>query len=148
MGDRRGFIGRALARLGSLGALRVSREYVNSADGYVSSNEFINVAAVLTVESEKPLTHDDACAFLRRVKAIEREISDVEHRNADGTYREREIDIDIIAVAGFRMTTPELTLPHPRAACRDFVKIPLAELIGKEAVATLLTEPRLPCFDE
>ena len=40
----------------------------------------------------------------------------------------RTIDIDLIDFAGMRLSDPELTLPHPRAAGRDFVTRPLAEL--------------------
>ena len=40
----------------------------------------------------------------------------------------RTIDIDLIDFAGTRLSDPELTLPHPRAAGRDFVTRPLAEL--------------------
>ena len=40
----------------------------------------------------------------------------------------RTIDIDLIDFGGEVVSTPELTLPHPRAAERDFVLRPLAEL--------------------
>lgn len=40
----------------------------------------------------------------------------------------RTIDIDLIDFGGLTVSTPELTLPHPRAAHRDFVLRPLAEL--------------------
>ena len=40
----------------------------------------------------------------------------------------RTIDIDLIDFAGMRLSDPALTLPHPRAAGRDFVTRPLAEL--------------------
>ncbi len=50
------------------------------------------------------------------------------HRNADGTYRDREIDIDIIGIDGRHFATDRLELPHPRAHMRDFVTVPLGEL--------------------
>ena len=40
----------------------------------------------------------------------------------------RTIDIDLIDFDGLVLNEPELTLPHPRAATRDFVLRPLAEL--------------------
>lgn len=40
----------------------------------------------------------------------------------------RTVDIDLIDFDGMVMDNPELTLPHPRAAARDFVLRPLAEL--------------------
>jgi 2-amino-4-hydroxy-6-hydroxymethyldihydropteridine diphosphokinase len=41
----------------------------------------------------------------------------------------RTIDIDIIALGELIVTTPTLTLPHPRAHQRVFVLAPLAELL-------------------
>ena len=43
----------------------------------------------------------------------------------------RTIDIDLIDFDGLRIETPELILPHPRAASRDFVMKPLSELVEK-----------------
>ena len=40
----------------------------------------------------------------------------------------RVIDIDLVDFGGRKMRTRELTLPHPRAAGRDFVMRPLREL--------------------
>ena len=40
----------------------------------------------------------------------------------------RTIDLDLIDFDGMVIDDPELTLPHPRAAERDFVLRPLAEL--------------------
>jgi 2-amino-4-hydroxy-6-hydroxymethyldihydropteridine diphosphokinase len=40
----------------------------------------------------------------------------------------RTIDLDLIDFDGLVLNEPELTLPHPRAAARDFVLRPLAEL--------------------
>ena len=40
----------------------------------------------------------------------------------------RIIDLDLIDVPGVRMATEHLVLPHPRAAERDFVMLPLREV--------------------
>ena len=40
----------------------------------------------------------------------------------------RTIDIDLIDFDGMTLDEPELTLPHPRAAGREFVLRPMAEL--------------------
>lgn len=138
MGDRRRFIRQATERLRALGKIRISDEYTSEADGFVSDNRFLNIAAVLEYESTAPLTESDAIALLRKIKEIERDLSAVSHRNSDGSYRDREIDIDIIAIEGLRMDCPELTIPHPRAASRAFVTVPLRQLIGDDAVSRLL----------
>ena len=62
--------------------------------------------------------------FSRRMHAIEDELGRVRTvRNGP-----RTIDLDLIDFGGIRLDSPELTLPHPRAAERDFVLNPLAEL--------------------
>jgi len=78
---------------------------------------FLNQAAVF-------LTSLSAEEFSRRMHAIEDDMGRVRTvRNGP-----RTIDIDLIDFGGLVMDTPELTLPHPRAAERDFVCRPLAEL--------------------
>ena len=135
-GDRRAFLRAALIRIARMGSVRFSSEYTGPAVGFGSDNEFVNIAAVLTVERNGAWTQAAAEELLDRLKAIERELSDMPHRNADGTYRDREIDIDIIAIEGYRQHSARLTLPHPRAAGRPFVTVPLAE-IAPEAISEL-----------
>ena len=78
---------------------------------------FLNQVAVF-------LTSLSAEEFSRRMHAIEDDMGRVRTvRNGP-----RTIDIDLIDFGGIVMDTPELTLPHPRAAERDFVCRPLAEL--------------------
>ncbi len=127
-GDREAMLESALARIGALGELQVSPVFRSEPVGFESQNGFLNVGAVLTVECGDGFGAEDAEALLRRFKAIESGLSAMPHRNADGSYRDREIDIDIVAVEGLRMCTPVLTLPHPRAPERAFVVQPLKEL--------------------
>jgi len=62
--------------------------------------------------------------FSRRMHAVEDRLGRIRTvRNGP-----RTIDIDLIDFDGVVLNTPELTLPHPRAAERDFVLRPLAEL--------------------
>ena len=78
---------------------------------------FLNQAAVF-------LTSLSAEEFSRRMHAIEDDMGRVRTvRNGP-----RTIDIDLVDFGGLVMDTPELTLPHPRAAERDFVCRPIAEL--------------------
>ena len=66
----------------------------------------------------------DPFEFSRRMHAIEDDLGRVRTvRNGP-----RTIDIDLIDFGGQVISTPELTLPHPRAHLRDFVKTPLREL--------------------
>ena len=82
--------------------------------------------------SEQALTEgpvvDFALGVLRRLQEIEKSIDASPHRDAEGNYTDRAIDIDIIAIDTLVISTPELTLPHPRMHLRDFVLIPLRQL--------------------
>jgi 2-amino-4-hydroxy-6-hydroxymethyldihydropteridine diphosphokinase len=51
----------------------------------------------------------------------------------------RPLDLDLISFGPERRETPRLTLPHPRAAEREFVLVPLAEIAP---------ELRLPGYDQ
>ena len=79
--------------------------------------KFLNQAAVF-------MTSLSAEEFSRRMHTIE----DAMGRVRTVKNGPRTIDIDLIDFGGIVMDTPDLTLPHPRAAERDFVRIPLVEL--------------------
>ena len=63
--------------------------------------------------------------LLGAVRDIERAISPAPHRNADGSYADRLIDIDIIAVDSLVVDVAELQIPHPRMHERRFVLEPM-----------------------
>ena len=48
--------------------------------------------------------------------------------NIAGSYRDRPIDIDIIDIDHIHLSSPSLTLPHPRAHLRPFVIIPTTQI--------------------
>lgn len=119
-GDRRGQIGRAVALIAALAGrvTAVSDEVVSEPWGFESDNAFINIG--VNIDTVLP-----PLELLDTLQAVERRISPGSHRNPDGTYRDRDIDIDIIAYDGVTMDTPRLTLPHPHAREREFVLSPL-----------------------
>ncbi len=49
-------------------------------------------------------------------------------RRVEGRHGDRPLDLDLIAVGNQLCEDATLTLPHPRAAARDFVLVPLLEL--------------------
>lgn len=49
-------------------------------------------------------------------------------RPVTGPSAARTLDLDLIWMAGIRLETPELTLPHPRAIQRGFVLGPLMDI--------------------
>ncbi len=122
-GDRLGYISRAVALIASMaGKVNAVSEPVESEPwGFDSDNRFINVGLNLDTELT-PLQ------LLEVLQKIERTISPDPHRNPDGSYRDRPIDIDIIVYSGVTMDTPRLTLPHPRMRQRQFVMGPYLEI--------------------
>ena len=105
--------------------------------GFESTNSFLNAA--VCVETE--LTPFE---LLKATQAIEREMGRTV-KSTLGGYADRIIDIDIllyydnVAVPVFdkekdwggtvRIESPELNIPHPRMHERDFVLIPLKEIL-------------------
>lgn len=122
LGNRRMNLSRAVAAIEKeFGYFELSHTVESEPWGYESENPYLNVGMLILSDLE-PLE------LLRRLQAIERELSPSPHRNSDGTYADRVIDIDIIAIDDMVVDTPELTLPHPAMAQRRFVLEPLAEL--------------------
>ena len=95
-----------------------------------ASQRFLNQVAVF-------VTSLDPYDFSRRMHRIEDELGRVRTvRNGP-----RTIDLDLIDFGGITLSDPELTLPHPRAAEREFVMRPLAEL---GIALDRLTMPHVP----
>lgn len=132
IGDRRAHIERAVALISRAWpqcGVRCSSSIESEPWGYESDHAYINACVALDGFEGDPLE------LLDSLQAIEREISPMPHRKPDGSYADREIDIDIVAIDGIVMDTPRLTLPHPRAAERLWVMEPLRELL-REAPGT------------
>ena len=83
--------------------------------------KFLNQVAVFETALE-PLD------FSRRMHRVEDELGRVRTvKNGP-----RTVDVDLIDFGGLKMDTSELTLPHPRAAERDFVTNPWKALVRAE----------------
>lgn len=124
IGDRRANIARAVTAVSALPVtgIIVSPLFTSEPWGYSSPNDYLNQG--ISFVTELP-----PARLLDRLLAIERTISDASHRTPDGSYADRIIDIDLIAMDGVRLNTPTLTLPHPRASRRPFVMLPLIETL-------------------
>lgn len=127
IGDRMSLIGRAVALLSQcLSPCRIYlSDYIESPPwGFSSAHPFLNRGVMIL--TDKPV---DPFELLDITQAIELNIGgNIPHRNPDGSYRDRPIDIDIIDIDGITIHSDRLTLPHPRAHLRPFVSIPLAHL--------------------
>lgn len=133
-GDRHAIIGKAVALLSkafkTLDAhIKVSEPIETAPWGFVSDNSFVNVGVLVSFESALAWTPQKLEKLYEITSGIEHTISAMPHRNPDGTYCDREIDIDIIFVDELTYNSDTLTIPHPRMALRDFVLIPLRQLM-------------------
>lgn len=124
IGDRRAAIARAVATVERVFAARsrVSDIYESAPWGFESDNRFMNLGMEIDVGTLAP------SEVLRRLLEAERIVDPSSHRKPDGSYADRVIDIDLIAIGSLIVETPELTLPHPRMHLRRFVLEPLARL--------------------
>ncbi|MBD5285291.1 MAG: 2-amino-4-hydroxy-6-hydroxymethyldihydropteridine diphosphokinase [Bacteroides sp.] len=123
-GDRKAHIERAVALIAELavGGEVLRSSFVESRPwGFSSDNDFVNLGIVFSTA----LAPEE---LLDALQLMERRISEGAHRDADGNYIDRDIDIDIIAIDGEEVDTPRLQVPHPRMLAREFVMEPLREL--------------------
>ena len=122
LGNRENNIEKALDKIGDLfGYYGVSEIIETEAWGFDSRQKFLNIGVVIRtfLEPEK---------LLERIKSIEKKISDMSHRDSDGKYADREIDIDIMAIEGLKYESGKLQVPHRYLKARKFFLQPLYEL--------------------
>ena len=131
LGDRGANLEEALSRLDrnpSIDVLAVSKVIETRAQGEWDDSgrgDFLNCCARIS-------TSLSAEGLLDAVKSVETVMGRTggERYDESGTriYSDRPIDIDILLYGEFRLSTPRLTVPHPRMKERDFVMIPLLEI--------------------
>jgi dihydroneopterin aldolase/2-amino-4-hydroxy-6-hydroxymethyldihydropteridine diphosphokinase len=113
LGNRLAHLQAAVTLLSSLGPVRVSAVYETDPVGGPAQEPYLN--AVLSVPSAF-----DARRLWRFTSAIEAS----QQRERAVRWGPRTLDIDLIDIGGALMQTPDLVLPHPRAAERAFVLVP------------------------
>jgi len=105
-----------------IGPVRAQSAFLSTEPwGFKSENTFLNAA--VRVETELS-PHD----LLRITQQIERDMGRTQ-KSVDGQYHDRIIDIDILLYDDLHINTKKLTIPHPRMYERDFVLIPLREIL-------------------
>lgn len=140
LGDRRENIRLAIEKIGErVGeVVRQSSLYETEPWGFESENRFVN-AAVKVMTTLSPME------LLRATQQIERELGrkkksqspNTQQRQQGGAtagiptpiYHDRPIDIDILLYDDWIVDEPELKIPHPLMYKRDFVMIPLREIM-------------------
>ena len=126
LGDREQMIRQALALLDErVGVVeRVSSFIETEPWGFQSQHPFLNAAALVhTMLSPR--------RCLLETQQIERELGRTK-KSVDGQYPDRPIDIDLLLYDDLHVEEKGLTLPHPHMQERDFVMIPLREILPSE----------------
>lgn len=125
LGNRRALIEEAISLLDKkVGkVLRRSSLLETEPWGFDSPNMFLNAC----VACETTLSPQ---AILTITQQIEQEMGRTE-KSHSGQYHDRVIDIDILLYDDLHLSTPSLTIPHPKMFERDFVMKPLREICSE-----------------
>ncbi|MBQ6080047.1 MAG: 2-amino-4-hydroxy-6-hydroxymethyldihydropteridine diphosphokinase [Muribaculaceae bacterium] len=122
IGDRRDNLYRAVVALSAgTGGCAVSSIVESEPWGFESENRFMNLGVHLYSDLE-PLV------MLEHIHEIERRLGSAAHRDAQGGYIDRLVDIDIMAIDDIVIDTPTLQVPHPHLPERDFFLRPMMQL--------------------
>lgn len=145
LGDREANILKAIELIGERVGTVVRQSSLIETEpwGFESANKFLN--AVILCETTKT-PHE----VLRLTQQIERDMGrtqkslvvndwpladgsepKVKSKKPKAVYKDRPIDIDILLYGDLTVDEPDLKIPHPLMYERDFVMIPLTEIIEK-----------------
>ena len=133
LGDREANIRKAISLIGKKVGLVLRQSSLIETEpwGFESSNKFLN--AVILCET--PLTPRQ---LLKVTQSIERQLGRRKKSPASRlpspssspvSYSDRPIDIDILLYDDLTVNEPDLKIPHPLMQQRDFVMIPLQEIL-------------------
>ena len=109
IGDR---LAHLQAAVDLLAPIAVSPVYETAPVGGPEQGPYLNAVALVPAI--------DPMRLLRQAQAIEA----ARDRVRAERWGPRTLDVDLLDVGGLVLDTPELTLPHPRAAERAFVLVP------------------------
>ena len=101
--------------------ISLSHFYASEPWGFTSKNSFLNAVCCIH-------THFSPFEILSLTQSIERTMGRLK-KSINGEYHDRIIDIDILLYDYLSIHTPLLTIPHPLMCQRDFVMIPLCEIL-------------------
>ena len=111
-------------RIGEITSL--SSFYASEPVGFESENLFLN--AVCCVQTQL-----SPYEVLSATQDIERNLGRTQ-KSINREYHDRTMDIDILLYDNLCINTPELTIPHPFMKDRDFVMIPLKEIVDSKSI--------------
>ena len=101
--------------------------------GPIDQPKFINTVVVVEGESLASVGPNEKAAIFLMKKFLELEqIAGRERENTEISWGPRSLDIDFISWGDLQINTDTLILPHPRLCERNFVLIPLIEVLSKD----------------
>jgi 2-amino-4-hydroxy-6-hydroxymethyldihydropteridine diphosphokinase len=132
LGNRRQLLLDAIEKINKKvgNVVRQSSFYETKPWGFESENLFLNAAVKVT-------TKLSPTELLEVTQQIEREMgrkkkTTYNFRQQTPNYSDRPIDIDILLYDNLHVDLPELKIPHPLMQERDFVLVPLREIIDAD----------------
>ena len=121
LGDRLGTLQSAVDCLGSQpqisALLQMSTVYESEPVGIVEQPDFLNACVSVRTEASP----QDLLRCLVRVEELH-------HRQRSVRWGPRTLDLDLLLYGDRSMSSPQLTVPHPRMSQRCFVLVPLCEI--------------------
>ena len=122
IGERRDNLYRAVVAMQAGTSGSVTSGIIESEPwGFESDRRFLNLGMWFNSDMEPQ-------DMLDHIHDVERRLGSASHRDADGNYIDRLVDIDIVAIGDLVIETDTLQVPHPRLPQRDFFLRPMMEL--------------------
>lgn len=125
LGDREQNLKNAIRLIGErVGKVTRQSSFIETEPwGFRSEHRFMN--AVILCETDKAPRE-----VLELTQQIERELGRMQKTShTSHLYHDRPIDIDILLYDDINVDEPDLKIPHPLMQQRDFVMIPLREIV-------------------
>ena len=133
LGDKEGNIRRACELIAErIGRIeRQSDLYRSEPWGFQSENDFVN-AAICVKTPMKPQELLTATQEIERAMGRTEKSTPTAETSEDTlpVYHDRTIDIDILLYDDLHIDEPDLKIPHPLMLQRDFVMIPLNQIMA------------------
>ncbi|MBQ3925431.1 MAG: 2-amino-4-hydroxy-6-hydroxymethyldihydropteridine diphosphokinase [Bacteroidaceae bacterium] len=137
LGDKEQNLLSAITTIGRrIGPIRAQSAFLATEPwGFESDNTFLNCAVCVETTLSPIALLDETQQIERdmgRTQKSTSQLSTVNCQLSTVTYHDRIIDIDILLYDDLHITTPRLTIPHPLMYKRDFVLIPLREILPQK----------------
>ena len=130
LGDRHACMERACEMICAAAGPVVAKSqlYETAPWGFESGDMFLNQALVVETELS-PHELLDTLQGIEKALGRKRDVHAAGTTEGEAVYSSRTMDIDIIFYDDLVMESERLTIPHPLAHLRNFVLIPLKEII-------------------